>query len=166
MKTCKIITSLKCNLDCHYCCNKIDNVNKFFKKLDSNNLYSILNQYNTFHITGGEPLLNNNTFKVIKYIRENNKNSKQYLYTNGTLLNILLVDLLKNFIDGINIGIHHQKINLNNIKEYNKIIPVSIYIQDKKINDNLIYFCNTNNIRLETWTLNKCNTNLDIFLLT
>lgn len=82
--TARLITTLKCNRDCSYCCNKHDKIIARMKPLkDLNDLAG----YQEIIITGGEPLIDlHRTHKTVVMLRDLYPNVKLFLYGSDAIL--------------------------------------------------------------------------------
>ncbi|HLD91225.1 MAG TPA: radical SAM protein [Patescibacteria group bacterium] len=163
-KSCKIAITWDCNLDCSYCCNKLDAVQN---KFQNSTLDEILVQnYENISITGGEigicPEKLNNYLEILGKTK-----SKLWLYTNGRLMPQMLIRPER--INGINISCHnsisHSLLCVNQWEKY-KDINIRLHIQDEKYDDYLIsmqklieLYIPKQNIKL--WTLDKCFDNIE-----
>lgn len=86
-----------CNMDCSFCYTSLRKRSKTMTKEYIDSIFLFYDKYADdknkisdtpyIRITGGEPLLNNETAKLVKYIADKWKNSKLILFTNG--LNLL-----------------------------------------------------------------------------
>lgn len=103
-----IFTTQNCNLRCTYCyeklCNKnitekvIYDINRYFKRHIDEDIFDFVN----YRVSGGEPLLNFNTWKqpILDGIIENKRKLSVSLISNLTLLN----NEIESFIIDNNIG--------------------------------------------------------------
>lgn len=107
-----------CNLQCIYCYAK-ERVEGYFPKMTLDDYKVVIDDILslsgnvTFTLTGGEPLLNPDCFKIAEYIKE--KGGRVFLLSNGTLFSEAnidriaeLFDLVTLSIDGPNETIHSQ----------------------------------------------------------
>lgn len=105
-----------CNLNCSYCYAR-ERVEGKFSKLSFDEYKVIIDDILTinpnvvFTLTGGEPLLNKDCFRIAAYIKE--KGAQVYLLSNGTLFSeknapeiARLFDLVTISIDGPNERVH------------------------------------------------------------
>lgn len=107
---CRLITTLDCHRRCYYCCNKHDSIKSSWKDVL---LKDVLGKYDTYVITGGEPLMQtqiDRTLHVMQSINEHWFNSdtlkpqpKIYVYT--SLCTRWLPDVMKE-VDGITYSMH------------------------------------------------------------
>ena len=109
-----------CNLRCNHCYMTTykDNGLKFYKlkkiARDCINSSKLLGYTPEFSITGGEPLLSKNVFKLIKFIKEKCPSSQVSILTNGTLINDKIIEKLKlSKIDKIQVSLESSKKNIN-----------------------------------------------------
>jgi molybdenum cofactor biosynthesis enzyme MoaA len=125
----KILITWDCNLDCDYCCNKQKEVKESFKPITYQQISE--SNYDTYQITGGEPLLKSCRDKLFATLSMIPKGKPVYLYTNGVYLTYHLAQILKmHKVKGINIGWHQQPINWDELREINKHIPIRLWVQD------------------------------------
>ena len=97
------ITNL-CNLRCRHCYQE-DFSNRYDLHLEglrtiSNNILGTLNQWNqtaTIHLTGGEPLLKQELFSVLKDLDESPRVEELGIITNGLLFNEDVIQKLSKF---------------------------------------------------------------------
>lgn len=95
----------RCNLYCEYCCT---NANNRYKDLSKEDIKTIVENIKLFKpkkivITGGEPMIREDFFDIIYFIRENYSGEIQLL-TNGTYITRENVNALK-IVDSISISI-------------------------------------------------------------
>lgn len=79
----------RCNLFCKHCCAESSSNNKdLLSTYDLKNIVDRISVLNAPHIvvTGGEPLIREDFFEIIKYIKLKLPNTKLILSTNGTLI--------------------------------------------------------------------------------
>ena len=109
--TARILMTLECNRSCDYCANKSKKVKKRFKKIKS---IADINyrRYDEVCITGGEPFMClDRTEHAIRYISEENRNIKIFLYTTYFKNSISYKKRLRAFfylISGVNYTIHKE----------------------------------------------------------
>lgn len=159
MNDLKIIVGLKCNLNCEYCCNRIKVIRDSFVpvKLD----YIRNSNYETYQVTGGEPLMPENLGKTIITLSAIPNGKPVYLYTNGVYLTILNALAMRVFgVTGINIGVHGQPLNWEELEVINRMIPITLWINE---DDNFPYVKGIFNIR--RWRMNNCKTKAKCVLL-
>ena len=100
--------SRNCNLNCNYC-YATDRVENQYPKMVLNDYIRVVDDITSFSegteftITGGEPLLNRDVFKIAKYIRS--KHSSVDLLTNGTLISSSNIDDIKQSFDKVSISL-------------------------------------------------------------
>lgn len=100
--------SRKCNLNCKYC-YATDRVENKYPKMVLNDYISVVDDITGFSegveftITGGEPLLNKDVFKIAQYIRS--KHSSVDILTNGTLISSSNIDDIKQSFDKVSISL-------------------------------------------------------------
>lgn len=127
-----------CNMKCYYCFEE-DYRNYTFMTEDQvdaiQNFYYIASYESgvTAHIpyiriTGGEPLLNDQTVRIVNYISEKWNTSKLILYTNG-------VNLLKYYNELPISKIHEFCISLDGIKD----IHLARRYNNKKVSDDIYH---------------------------
>lgn len=119
----------RCNLRCYHC--YIDN-DILKREMSIEKIQDIIDQAAEMgvlmiKVTGGEPLIHKDFFKIAKYIRD--KNMLLRVYTNGTSLNEDVINNMYNcgvkeiqisvdgFYDETHDSIRRKKGNLNNIKQ-------------------------------------------------
>jgi len=141
-----------CNLSCKHCYHKYSkktsNPNHFSLMKDKevkfmlDDLKNVAEEWSlnpTFHISGGEPLLRDNLFGIIKYATSNNLSTR--ILTNGTLINPDVAKKLSELgINGIQISIDGPKRIHDNIRgkgAYKKAINGITNAVDKKIKVNV-----------------------------
>lgn len=132
-----------CNLNCQICLlNKAKKTYLSFAKIKK-----IINEaaslgIEAIRITGGEPLLHKDLFKILKYI----KSKKFYLIlnTNGTLLNPKLIKKLEKYLDNILVSLQ----GYNSASE-EKLTGKNFFSQKVKNLAKLAY-SNINMVRVDT----------------
>ncbi|WP_352404214.1 radical SAM protein [Sporanaerobacter acetigenes] len=104
----------KCNLKCIHCFKNCSNKNDKFISYDMliDTLKFLNNKSNNIQITGGEPMLHDNFFDILKYCIYNFKTT---ITTSGTLINSK---------------------NVHNFKGINNV-QLSLYSYDKKLHDSI-----------------------------
>lgn len=125
-----------CNLACTYCYAKARQ-EKGFPKLTYleytrivNDIISI-NPDVVFTLTGGEPLLNKDCFKIAEYIKS--KQARVFLLSNGTLFNDNNIEQIAKFFDLVTLSIDgpnekvHSHTRGNN---YSKVIAAIKLLED------------------------------------
>jgi len=134
-KALKIVISWDCNLDCEYCCNKQSAIKESFKPITVAQISN--SNYDTYQITGGEPLLPMNRRQLYEVLNAIPKGKPIYIYTNGVYLDMDIAKILRLFkVKGINLGLHHRQwsaenpIDWDELKEINKHIPIRLWVQD------------------------------------
>jgi len=150
MNTAKIITTWNCNLACPYCCNEIVEVRDSFKPITLNELS--MTDYRDYEITGGEPLLDIDCLCRVLLSIPHGRN--KYLYTNGTILPLVLDqawNALKQF-NGINIGYHDIQLNWPVILRVHDVVPVRLWVQDSDMTDEIRDL----GLPLQIWTQGEC----------
>lgn len=157
--TLRILTTLKCNLSCSYCCN---NLFKFKQEY----LTDLDLEYNNICITGGEPLLSSKIHLLKDILLTNellNENRillpNIYIYTNGIYLNNSLLNFILSFnnVRGINIGIHPDSKNqiLLTHKYLYKNNKIRFMIEDKYTS--IIEHAKMKKLNYTIWTRDECN---------
>jgi molybdenum cofactor biosynthesis enzyme MoaA len=147
--------TLDCNLQCEYCCNKLETVYSRFIRKSFNEIDFSL--YQKVCLTGGEPFINK---KVLYAIINNIPRSKDiYIYTNGLL--IIYNDILKlqevNNLKGVNIGLHSFD-QLRLITRMVKYLPVRYLAQQEHVWEFLQrYPHQLNQQNLKGYNLNECS---------
>ena len=97
-----------CNLNCKYC-YATDRVENNYPKMVLNDYIRVVDDITSFSecaeftLTGGEPLLNKDVFKIAQYIRS--KHSSVDLLTNGTLISSSNIDDIKQSFDKVSISL-------------------------------------------------------------
>lgn len=131
-KTARLITTLRCNYDCNYCCNKKESVKRQMLPLKD---LKILKEFEEVVITGGEPLLNiNKTLFIIGNIKTINPTAKIYLYTSGGVTlaereysrfgyDKKLISLFK-LIDGLTYTIHPSDYSANIFNNFQELLKI------------------------------------------
>ena len=100
--------SRNCNLNCKYC-YATDRMENKYPKMVLDDYIRVIDDITCFSegtgftITGGEPLLNKDVFKIAQYIRS--KHSSVDLLTNGTLISPENINDIKNSFDKVSISI-------------------------------------------------------------
>ena len=100
--------SRNCNLNCKYCyaTDRVENnypqmvLDDYIRVVDDITSFS---EGTDFTITGGEPLLNKDVFKIAQYIRS--KHSSVDILTNGTLISPSNINDIKQSFDKVSISI-------------------------------------------------------------
>ncbi|HGM1288933.1 TPA: radical SAM protein, partial [Clostridioides difficile] len=98
----------RCNLFCKHCCvESSSNKKDLLSTYDLKNIVDIISVLNTPHIiiTGGEPLIREDFFEIIKYIKQKLPDTKLILSTNGTLIDEHNVDFIITNFEKIDISI-------------------------------------------------------------
>lgn len=166
--TCRILIDTKCNLDCHYCCNKIATVQEGIK-------FSTLKQiiekdYSVYCISGGEPFLNVRRLSEIlqEIIRNTDRDPEIYVYTNGTIpTSEIVLATIAQYIVGFSIGYHGEKhdtvvanyMKMRALKPTRVLVNDELYHQNKKQFD----FIDKNDLRL--WKMNECDKSEDRYII-
>lgn len=102
--TARLITTLKCNRSCHYCCNTPEMVDSATKIPDLSSLV----EFDTVCITGGEPMLQPaRTAKIIQKLRKQRVSRKIYLYTAFATIDILGM-LTHGGLSGVHYALHYD----------------------------------------------------------
>jgi radical SAM protein with 4Fe4S-binding SPASM domain len=94
----------RCNLSCHYCHsypNSGGNINLSIERLKLLVDECIQESFTSLVISGGEPLLNNLTFKLAQEAHE--KEIKTDLCTNGTIINNEFIKKIHDYFDGVTV---------------------------------------------------------------
>ena len=152
-----INTTNRCNLNCIYCYNNIENkdiVNMNNEKV-INAINKITTEFNLKYYTivfhGGEPLLElENIKKIISNFKDKNENIKYSFQTNGMLINNEFIKYIK--LNKINISISIDGPDFINIKSRTNDIKKNILLE------NNIKLLNENNIKYNVLcTLSKMN---------
>lgn len=131
-----------CNFRCQYCYAKCGEIvdEKPKSILDMNDYKNIINKIKDYGfievvLTGGEPLLNPNTFEIAKYAKE--RGLICGILTNGSLIKHYNIDLFKNF-DYVKISIDSHDKETNDLVRgngsYNKIIEGIKLLRKNNIN--------------------------------
>lgn len=93
-----------CNLNCKICLiNRKQKINLSFNKIKKNVDEAKLLGIEAIRITGGEPLLHKNIFRILEYIKSNG--FYLILNTNGILLTDIIIKKLEKCIDSILISV-------------------------------------------------------------
>ncbi len=109
-----------CNLNCRYCHSPTGNVRKNTTEVDmcyaKETIVSNINNFNEIVLTGGEPLLHSNFFKLVKMVKQ--FNYKVRLITNGILLNERIITKLNTLkLDSMVISLDSLEIMVNNFSK-------------------------------------------------
>lgn len=103
--TLRILVSWKCNLDCNYCCNKLESVRKEIRKVKLGDIKWA--DYKVVCITGGEPLLFPD--RVIEVCKSVAPGTLVVLYTNGIGLSSGVAKCFEYAgINAVNVGVHPE----------------------------------------------------------
>ena len=159
MRTCRVVITDDCNLDCDYCCMKDFDTHNSFKSKSALAIASA--KFDEVSITGGEPLLEMQKLiqfvSLIKYFRPD---TKVYLYTNGVFLNNDVASMLAVAgVDGINWS---PKTVITEIQRQHIayihacLVPVRIRIQDIMTDDILLHYALSNGMQVCQWTIDDC----------
>jgi radical SAM protein with 4Fe4S-binding SPASM domain len=97
----------QCNLDCEFCFNKnsfLDNSQGRYRELDNQYIKRIIdslvrNNIKEVRFTGGEPLLKQGIFELIRYAKSFGLYVR--LNTNATLINKNIIKKIENYVDDI-----------------------------------------------------------------
>ena len=140
----------KCNENCKFCYRKMRHDNK----LEQNKkIFDNLSQIKVDKITfsGGEPLLYDDLFELVDYVRSKNSEIKLSLTTNGLLIDDKILDKIIDKFDWISFSIDSSDDDINEIiGRGKKHLPNILKLLDK---------CN-NRIKLKINTVaNKYNFN-------
>lgn len=101
--TLRILVDWKCNLKCSYCCNEKPENRQQFRMVKLDDLD--ISGYRAVCISGGEPLLFPERIEAV--MRKIPTSTLAILYTNGTMLNRPMANLLRLWgLDAINVGLH------------------------------------------------------------
>jgi len=164
---CRIAITTECNLNCKYCCMKDPTVFSSFRECVDIKDIPDLHKYESFAITGGEPLTDPILTVLIADALKNYP-GKKFLYTNGTLADENFLPLIARAYDGINIGLHPEtkKLKQSEILNINSYIPVRLLICEDSANTEFFEFVKKYNIAYRLWKINDCeNQNEDRFIL-
>jgi len=141
-----VYVTKKCNLDCQYCYNKI---NSSASLMQDKNIFSrvrflvndLLKNKNieSLMLTGGEPMLAEETYDLINYFRGR---VKLAIYTNGTLLSYKNVEKLSGV--EVKISLHGITELTDNLKRYKDMILI---LESKKIKYGFIYMVTAENYK-------------------
>ncbi len=106
----RISVTDRCNLRCTYCVPPNAVLKEKKSNLSPDQIISVVKEgvnlgIKKIRLTGGEPLLRKDIFKIIKDIRSVNGVEEIALTTNGTLLSKYAVDLKNSGLDRINISL-------------------------------------------------------------
>lgn len=146
-----------CNLKCDFCLNKEYRNSKKSADFSYSDLHKIIfylvNNKMTVYLSGGEPLLNKDIFKVVKLLRLNNINT--YMFTNGFLLDKYYEKLKLSMINSISISVDHCDAKIHDLIRnqrglFDKIISnLEIVKNDKhpSIEINIATVINRNNYK-------------------
>ncbi len=164
--TLRVLVSWKCNLKCSYCCNEQERFRKDIHPISIDNIN--WDQYQTYCISGGEPLLNLDT--VYQVLNRCDKSKMIVLYTNGILLTPLHATTLEaNGVKAINVGLHYpnsfntiiKRVTANTIQTG---LSVRFHAQNIYQESLVKEFPN---VSFRFWTMNDCDRdNEDRFVLT
>lgn len=170
MKKATILFTTQCTLSCLHCCNRLPEVKERIKMDTFEELSKKANDYSFLHITGGEPLLEQDKIKkFIKLLRKWSLHSPMlYLYTNGTL--VCTDEYILNQLSGITLG-HHGLLNHNSLVaayDYYKRIGKSVRVAaNKGLYEGLpkSYKKDFINLEVNWWEKDKCKLDGDFFLI-
>ena len=132
-----------------------DLLNTFRKVLNIEHIYD-LSKYESFAVTGGEPLTDPIwAITIGNYLKR--FGGLRYLYTNASLITPSLLKLLSETYDGLTIGLHPetQKIDYEKLIEIHKQIPIRLLIWEKLANEDFFEFVKTHNIDYRLWEMDK-----------
>jgi len=166
-KIARVLVTTECNLKCHYCCNKMPEIQASFKMTTMGEFLERANEYSGINISGGEPLLAvEKTCTMIRTIK-NTSSAKVYIYTNAMIRPYTKHWKTLSLLDGVNIGVHGNFDNIKtNILVWIDILKtrapnlnhtIRVHVQDIKCTPEIVSFCNQNGITLYLWELNNCN---------
>lgn len=114
INTCRVLVGMKCNFKCSYCCNEtMPELMAKFKEISLWKFGVHKMKYDTYHVSGGEPLIPQNirtTMDLIRMLKRAGK--KVYLYTNLSVLPLEYTEELCELVDGWDIGVHAESKNL------------------------------------------------------
>lgn len=105
----QIALTNRCNLQCKHCATNAKTVNgKDF--LNAKDIKEIIDKLTLCHVksiilSGGEPLIRNDFFEILHYIREKDRNVKITLMTNALLINRVNVKDIAENVDSIDISL-------------------------------------------------------------
>ena len=147
-------------MTCSYCCMKQDKILNSFKKIQKLEQLPELNQYVSFAVTGGEPLLpcvEGRLFALLTALKQQQK--PIYLYTNGLNLTPPLAADIGKYVDGINIGLHKIDIDLmyKLIRIHKEILPIRVLVWEKLCPPYIEELCNEHGIALRKWKMDDCD---------
>jgi len=142
-----------CNMQCSFCYNrdilKDNRMLSFsvFKKIVDNIANVIHNEPIVLHILGGEPFLDPDLYKMIKYVL-NDANLNLYkikIFTNGTCIPENIKDFLNDPRFELDIAFHAEQISytefIDNLKyyiinkDYHNNIHIYVYLEKDYLND-------------------------------
>lgn len=163
MDTAKIVISWNCNLKCSYCCNEMDSVRNTFKPITMKEIAN--SNYKDYELTGGEVFM----YPAFEYLLNVlwdgiPKGRNVYVYTNGILLDIPRVKMLKKYgVTGINIGYHQIDLNWTLIKYLNEnVLPIRLWVKEDEYED----WMDDLGMDIRLWKLGDCdNVTTDRFYL-
>ena len=131
--------SENCNLQCKYCYaherkENGENTLSFeeYKKLIEDLLK--VNPQCSFTLTGGEPLLNKDWYKIAKYIK--NKGCEILLLSNGTIINESNIKSIKDVIDSVKLSIDGSNKEIHALSRgdnYEKVEHAISLLEDNKV---------------------------------
>ena len=154
--TLRILVSWKCNLKCTYCCNEQE---QFRKDIIPTAIEDIKwGEYNTFCVTGGEPLLNLSI--VSRGLDRIPPGKMVVLYTNGILLNKTIAQYLRcSGVKAINVGLYNKdsfQNLINNVLRDTAGLGLSVrfHAQDIYKEDLEKRF---SGVSFRFWTMNDCD---------
>lgn len=157
-KSLRIAITKTCNLSCTYCCMEYDWVkDKFTAYSDIQGVPNLI-QYDSYCITGGEPLLYlEKTLTTAKYLKEYT-GKKVYLYTNGLLLTDEIATQLHKNIDGVTVGIHDNLMEvLGKVLPASLKIPIRLSIWEKELTESNTKMLAELKIPYTLWTMDDCD---------
>ena len=157
---CRVVVTDECNLSCDFCCMNDEKIHSSFE--DATAWYIAQQMHSEVSITGGEPLMA--LPRVIMFsqiVRYFNPDVKLWLYTNGELLTLETVRLLKMCgISGLNISIHNwDRINSSLLQwaHLREMMPIRILANEDEMNEEVQETVADYDIPLRLWKMDDCN---------
>ncbi|MCM8792738.1 MAG: radical SAM protein, partial [Candidatus Omnitrophica bacterium] len=169
-----LMLTRRCNLDCEFC----DQSYKFNQEMSLSDAIKIIDSAKKLNIkmlviTGGEPFLHPDLFKIVRYAKENG--ISVCITTNGTLIKDKINDIIDSNLDFLTIsldGFEETHDILRGVKgAFNKVMEgirelrkngyknfsICFVVTNKNIKDleKVYFFCKSKNISFDFWPVNS-----------
>jgi organic radical activating enzyme len=165
-KTARVLITSQCVRKCHYCCNKLPEVQETIKFTTMDQFIENAHKYDVINITGGEPQLE--SAKLINLLKALKGKTKASLYLYTTLPPTTSYYNF-NSIDGINIGCHGNFNEASNAAyEWGVLVgkKVRLHMQQGLITDEQRDILKKDMVELKEWVMNECsNDNEERFII-